>query len=100
MPSSASDFQPDASPVQFHLLGGVEACVHVEPINLGAPKSRLTLAALLAAEGRLVTADGLIDQIWDDAPPDTARELLYSYISVLRASLDPGQQAAGAPLPH
>ena len=38
------------------------------PIALGGPRHREVLARLVAAEGRMVTADTLIDDLWPDPP--------------------------------
>src|SRR5207244_2407962 len=60
---------------------------------------RLMLAMLVAAEGRPVSTGQLIDQIWGDQPPETARELIYSYASGLRRRLERGLAGAAEMLP-
>jgi basic membrane lipoprotein Med (substrate-binding protein (PBP1-ABC) superfamily)/DNA-binding SARP family transcriptional activator len=54
---------------------------------LGGPKQRLILALLLAAPNRVVSVDRLIDGLWGDEPPETARHTVQSYVSELRKSL-------------
>ncbi|WP_192813707.1 BTAD domain-containing putative transcriptional regulator [Microbacterium yannicii] len=47
------------------------------------------LLALLALEpGRVVSAERLMDQLWDDNPPQSGVAALYVYISRLRRQLD------------
>ncbi|WP_307840351.1 BTAD domain-containing putative transcriptional regulator [Streptomyces sp. G44] len=76
--------------MHFRLLGPVEAWREGRRLALGGPKPRALLAALLLEPGRVVSADALIDAIWGDKPPDTARSLIQSYVSALRRALSPG----------
>ncbi len=71
----------------YRLLGPVEAWRAGRRLTLGGPKPRALLAALLLQPGRVVSADTLIDVIWGDRPPDTARSLIQSYVSALRRAL-------------
>ncbi|MFJ2766630.1 BTAD domain-containing putative transcriptional regulator [Streptomyces sp. NPDC087300] len=71
----------------YRLLGPVEAWRAGRRLSLGGPKPRALLAALLLEPGRVVSADTLIDVIWGDRPPDTARSLIQSYVSALRRAL-------------
>lgn len=54
---------------------------------LGGPKQRVVLAHLILNANHVVTADRLIDAIWGDEPPDTARNTLQTYIRHLRKGL-------------
>ncbi len=58
------------------------------PLPLGGTKIRTLLATLLLSPGRIVTADRLIDVIWDDDPPATARALIHTYVSGLRRAIN------------
>src|SRR5689334_10034031 len=72
----------------FGLLGSL--VVHnaaAEPVNVGGVQPRTVLAALLAAEGRVVSTDALVDAVWGDRPPASAVGTLQSYISRLRRCL-------------
>ncbi|WP_246201373.1 AfsR/SARP family transcriptional regulator [Streptomyces alboniger] len=73
--------------MHYRLLGPVEAWREGRRLALGGPKPRALLAALLLEPGRVVSADALIDAIWGDRPPDTARSLIQSYVSALRRAL-------------
>lgn len=73
--------------MHYRLLGPVEAWREGRRLALGGPKPRALLAALLLEPGRVVSADALIDAIWGDNPPDTARSLIQSYVSALRRAL-------------
>ncbi|MFE0100413.1 BTAD domain-containing putative transcriptional regulator [Streptomyces sp. NPDC059009] len=71
----------------YRLLGPVEAWRAGRRLSLGGPKPRALLAALLLEPGRVVSADALIDALWGERPPDTARGLIQSYVSTLRRAL-------------
>ena len=52
-----------------------------------AAKLRVVLATLLLRANEVVSVDGLIDELWGDAPPRTAMTTLQVYISQLRKLL-------------
>ena len=71
----------------FSLLGPLTAAVDGTPIELGGQKRRALLAALLLKADGVVTRDDLIDALWGEDPPDTARNTLQVYVSQLRKLL-------------
>ena len=75
------------------LFGGVACSVgsHTLPLPPGKPSVLLALLALDA--GRVVRISAVIDGLWDDDPPSSARALVHTYVSALRRALD----APGAP---
>ncbi|MFJ9585006.1 AfsR/SARP family transcriptional regulator [Streptomyces acidicola] len=73
--------------LEYRLLGPVEAYRDGMPLRLGGPKPRALLAVLLLRAGQVVPADALVDAIWGEEPPDTARALVQSYVSALRRAL-------------
>jgi DNA-binding SARP family transcriptional activator/ABC-type glycerol-3-phosphate transport system substrate-binding protein len=77
--------------VQFLLLGPLEARDDGSPLPLGGPKQRVVLAHLLLQANRVVTAERLIDAIWGEEPPETARNTLQTYIRHLRRIVGPGR---------
>ena len=70
------------------LFGGVACSVgsHVLPMPPGKPSLLLALLALEA--GRVVRTSAVIDGLWDDDPPASARALVHTYVSALRRALD------------
>src|SRR5438067_10913660 len=78
-----------AAAIEFRVLGGVEARRNGEALSLGGPRQRALLALLLVAEGRPVSAERLIDELWDGTPPSGAAGTLQSYVSRLRSALGP-----------
>ncbi len=66
------------------LLGPVAAAVRDRPVRLTGRLGRTALAALALHDGRAVAVDALVDALWGDAPPATAREQVHNQISRLR----------------
>ena len=82
--------------MQFGLLGSLVVVGNDgRALDLGGNQSRAVLAVLLAAAGRVVTAESLVDILWGEDPPASAPGTLQSYISRLRRELEPGR-ARGA----
>lgn len=73
--------------MEFRLLGPVEAFAGDRRIELGRPKQRALLAALLLRAGEAVPRDRLIDELWGDEPPGSAVTSLQVYVSGLRQAL-------------
>ena len=76
--------------VKYRLLGPLEAsAVSGEKISIARPKHCQLLGLLLLSHNSAVTTDHLIDNLWEDGPPATARGLLKTYIWGLRRLLSP-----------
>ena len=75
--------------MEFRLLGPVEAWHGEVAVRLGRRRERCLLAILLLEAGSVVSADRLVDLLWDDDPPPTARASLSAHVSRLRNQLDP-----------
>jgi predicted ATPase/DNA-binding SARP family transcriptional activator len=82
---------------QFHLLGPLSVTLEGEPLALGGQKRRALLAALLLEANKAVSRDRLIDALWGEDPPDTARNTLQVYVSQLRKVLPEGMLETAPP---
>jgi DNA-binding SARP family transcriptional activator len=71
----------------FRLLGPLEAIVDGEPVAIAGAKPRALLARLLLDPGRVVSADALVDALWGERPPASARKVTQVYVSQLRKAL-------------
>lgn len=60
------------------------------PIDLGGPQQRLVLAQLLQRNNAVVSVDQLIDGLWGEAPPASARKIIQGYVSQLRKVISDG----------
>jgi predicted ATPase/DNA-binding SARP family transcriptional activator len=78
--------------LEFRLLGPLEALAGGGAVPLGGPKQRALLAHLLLRAGEAVPADELVDALWPDDPPASARHAVHVYVSRLRRALgDPSR---------
>ena len=73
--------------VEFRILGPLDALVDGRPVGLGGRHQRALLALLLVQANEVVPVDRLIDGIWDEAPPETAANVLQGHVSQLRKLL-------------
>ena len=78
---------PTATPLGFRLLGELEVEGVPRPM-LGGPKQRALLAYLLLHANELVPRDRLVDAVWGESAPPTARSIVQGYIHKLRLALD------------
>ncbi|MEV5593242.1 BTAD domain-containing putative transcriptional regulator [Streptomyces sp. NPDC052496] len=76
----------------FTLLGPLSAKVGDEPVAIGGPRQRVIMAALVLAWGRVVSVDALIDAVWGDEPPASARTQVAICVGALRKAF----KAAGS----
>ncbi|MEV7009966.1 tetratricopeptide repeat protein [Streptosporangium sp. NPDC051022] len=73
--------------MEFRILGPVEFWSREQRHDLGWARERHVLAILLMTPGKPVTAESLVHKVWDDSPPATARDRLYSHVARLRGRL-------------
>lgn len=78
-----------AMDVAFGVLGPLTVTIGGQPVSIRSGRQRALLAALVLQPGRSVTASALIDAIWGDRPPATARNTLQVYLMRLRQTLAP-----------
>src|SRR5580704_17030075 len=74
--------------MRFRLLGPLEIRAGEDWRGIGAPKWRSVLATLLIHPGQIVPADVLINEVWGDAPPARAANLISIYVLRLRRLMD------------
>src|SRR6266498_4164565 len=85
--------RPMTAPVDFLLLGPLEARQAGRPLRLGSIKHRVLLAKLLLHANQVVSTDELIDTVWGEQPPLTVRQSLQNHVASLRRAIE----ATGAP---
>ncbi len=76
-----------APELEIRLLGPLEAVRGGQQVPLGGPKQRLVLAVLALHAGTVVSADRLVEALWEDDPPPTAATALQGHVSRLRRLL-------------
>jgi predicted ATPase/DNA-binding SARP family transcriptional activator len=75
--------------LDFRVLGTLEVVRGRDPVVITAAKHRTMLLVLLARPGHVVSATQLIDAVWPENPPTSARKLVQVYVSQLRSLLGP-----------
>jgi DNA-binding SARP family transcriptional activator/pimeloyl-ACP methyl ester carboxylesterase len=77
------------SSLEYCILGPFEVRRDGEIVELGPPRQRALLVALLLRANEVVSTDQLIDALWGESPPASARHSLHVYVANLRKILDP-----------
>ncbi len=72
--------------LQLSVLGPIEVSIDDRMVDLGSPKIRTLLAALVANRPQVMSIDSLVETLWDDAPA-TAHKSIHKYVSQLRRHL-------------
>jgi DNA-binding NarL/FixJ family response regulator/DNA-binding SARP family transcriptional activator len=73
--------------VEYRILGPLEVADEGEPVPLARLKERVVLAVLLLHANEFVSRERLIDELWGESPPPTARKAVNVYVSQLRKVL-------------
>ena len=74
----------EGASVRVDVLGPMRLAVDGGPVDVRGPKRRAVLALLALAEGRTVTVDQVVDALWPDDPPESARATVHTHVSRLR----------------
>ena len=78
--------------LRYFVLGTVEALDQNRTrIPLARAKQRTVLTLLLLNRGRPVAIERMVDALWEDDPPVSARKNLHTYVWRLRQSLGGGE---------
>jgi DNA-binding SARP family transcriptional activator len=73
--------------LELRILGPLEVCWDGRPLRLPGVASRQVLALLVLRSGTWMTADRLIDELWQNQPPASARKAVQMHVSRLRRAL-------------
>jgi DNA-binding SARP family transcriptional activator/tetratricopeptide (TPR) repeat protein len=79
----------DLAPIdlKFRLAGPVEVDLDGELLSITSPRQEIVLTMLLLESNQVISVSRLIDALWDDAPPQTAKNQVQITISALRGLL-------------
>ena len=72
---------------EFRILGPLEITLGERAISPGGRRERAILAILLLNIGEVVSVERLIDGVWGDARPSSAKHMVHEYVSRLRQTL-------------
>ncbi|MFI8291547.1 AfsR/SARP family transcriptional regulator [Streptomyces sp. NPDC085614] len=70
--------------MELSLLGPLELARDGVVFGLGGPRQRTVLAVLALHANRVTPREQLVDAVWGEAPPETARTQVQSAVSALR----------------
>ena len=73
--------------MKYGLLGPVEITSEDGPVSLGGARQRAVLALLLLSPGETVSTDHIVDVLWGEDPPRTARNSVQRFVSDIRRAL-------------
>jgi DNA-binding SARP family transcriptional activator len=73
--------------VEFRILGPLDVRDDDRPVPITGAKERALLAMLLLHANEAVSTDRLVDALWGEAPPPTARKSLQVRVTTLRRAL-------------
>lgn len=82
--------------MEFLILGSTEVLDGNRRMALPTGRGRALLALLILHAGQPVSGERLIDELWGEHPPPTARTVLHGHVSRLRSELEP-ERARGEP---
>jgi DNA-binding SARP family transcriptional activator/tetratricopeptide (TPR) repeat protein len=68
----------------LRILGPLEFDAGLGPVKLGGPREHAMLALLALRANRVVSMEQLIDAVWAEDPPPTARSQVQTSVSALR----------------
>ncbi|WP_030056111.1 MULTISPECIES: AfsR/SARP family transcriptional regulator [Streptomyces] len=75
--------------MRFQVFGGLRVRRDDTVLEVGPPHRHTVLAALLVAQGRVLSTPELVDLVWGDDPPSTAVNQLHRHVGNLRRLLEP-----------
>jgi DNA-binding SARP family transcriptional activator len=73
--------------VTFRILGRLEVLADGREVRLTSARERALLGTLLLHVGEVVSVDTLIDSVWGERAPVSARHMVHEYVSRLRGAL-------------
>jgi DNA-binding SARP family transcriptional activator len=76
--------------VEFRILGPLDALDDTGPIDLTGGKQKALLALLLLQAGHVLPVDRIVDDLWGDEVPESARKMVQIFVSQLRKQLPVG----------
>lgn len=77
--------------MEFQILGPPRVIGKHGEVALGGRRQRLVLAMLMVNANRLVPLDQLVDAVWGDRPPSTAKRQIQNSVATLRRLLAEGE---------
>src|SRR6266545_1948488 len=83
--------------MDFRLLGPLEVLDGNAPVRVAAGKQRALLALLLLNANRTVARDRIVDDLWGEDVPESAKKMVQIHVSQLRKALPEPRLLTRAP---
>ncbi len=80
--------------LELAILGPLEVRRAGAVLPLPGLRPRALLAVLVVNANRVLSAERLIDELWGDGPPPSARSALQVHVATLRRALGAGHNLA------
>ena len=77
----------DTPRLRYRILGPLAVEDAGRPVTINGRKQRAVLALLLLRANTIVARDQLVDGLWGDEPPETARSTVQVFVADLRRAL-------------
>ena len=77
--------------IEIQVLGAVRAVHSGRTLDLGGPRQRRLLAALVLADGAPASVDRLVEAVFGEDASPSASDTLRSYVTRLRRALAPAE---------
>ncbi|MGH3435571.1 MAG: BTAD domain-containing putative transcriptional regulator [Sciscionella sp.] len=74
--------------LHFGVLGPARMLVGAREVDLGGPRQRGLLALFALQVNQVVSLDRIVDVLWGERPPATARTIVQGYVSRLRRLIE------------
>lgn len=84
------------SGLEFGVLGPLQVLADGRQLVIGRKGMRGLLAMLVLEANRVVPIDEIVDSLWGEDPPATARTIVHGYVSRLRRMLEQADPAGSA----
>ncbi|MEA2009218.1 MAG: BTAD domain-containing putative transcriptional regulator, partial [Actinomycetota bacterium] len=83
--------------MDFRILGPLEVSAGDGSLEIGGRRQRTVLAVLLLNANRITSTEAIIDAVWGDEPPATARRSIQVYVSRLKKVFGDGRVSSEDP---
>lgn len=80
----------DTTGSTFRILGPIEVEGPAGPVHIPPGRQQVILALLLVEANQIVSTEHIVDALWDDQPPGTARTQVQICVSRLRKNMAAG----------
>jgi DNA-binding SARP family transcriptional activator len=82
--------------MEFRILGPLEAWANGAQLSIPSRQQRTLLALLVINANRVLSADRIVEDVWNGRPPGSGTKALAFHVSRLRDALAPGRHGGAS----